>query len=150
MAQSFLDREGVLILVVAVLALILLSAAGYFLWHPPEDGEQGSVRPPEPGPGTDTAVPPTPPVRDPATFPEVSYAGEDGKTVLELLKQDHQVQLDSELLLFGSIVLAIDTLKAGPGDYWIYYRDSLRGDRSPEVCTTHTGETIRWLLRSRK
>jgi hypothetical protein len=80
----------------------------------------------------------------------ISYAGEDGKTVLELLKQDHRVQLDSELLLFGSIVLAIDTFRAGPDDYWIYYRDSLRGDRSPEVCTTHTGETIRWLLRSRK
>jgi hypothetical protein len=149
MAQSFLDREGVLVVLVAVLALVLLVAAGYFLWHPPGVGRQGAALPP--GPGTDTTTPPpTPPVQNPAAFPTISYAGEDGRTVLELLKQDHQVQLDSELLLFGSIVLAIDSLRAGPGDYWIYYRDSLRGDRSPEVCTTYTGETIRWLLRSRK
>jgi hypothetical protein len=83
-------------------------------------------------------------------IPEFHFAGEDGKTVLELLNRDHTVVLDSELLLFASIVLAIDSFAAASDEYWIFYRDSLRGDRSPEVCTTHHGETIRWVLESRK
>jgi hypothetical protein len=149
MAQSFLDREGILIVVVATLVLCLLGAGGYFLFNPPENIDavtpistssnaqqaQASLTPQDPGPDTS------------AFF---DYSGQDGQTVLELLKADHTVLLDSELLLFGSIVLAIDSLESGQDYFWVYYKDSVRGDRSPDVCTTYTADRVRWQLQKRK
>jgi len=140
---GFLDREGIGIVLVAVLVVGLLAAGAYVLWNPPAEG---------PGGGTTTATSTdsvAPPVVTDSTM-EFLYLGEEGRTVLELLNRDHAVVLDSELLLFGSIVLQIDSFSAGADQYWIYYRDSLRGDRSPEVCTTLAGETIRWVLTRRR
>ena len=140
---GFLDREGIGIVLVAVLVVGLLAAGAYVLWNPPAEG---------PGGDTTTATSTgsvAPPVVADSTM-EFLYLGEEGRTVLELLNRDHVVVLDSELLLFGSIVLQIDSFSAGADQYWIYYRDSLRGDRSPEVCTTLAGETIRWVLTRRR
>ena len=149
MSTPFLDREGMLIVALAALVLMLMVAGAFVLWESPQDSLSG-VAPATP---LDTAasggdVRPPRVVSD--TGLEFRYPGEDGKTVLELLKGEHEVVLDSELLLFGSIVLAIDSFVVTADQYWIYYRDSTQGDRSPEVCTTYSGETIRWVLRRRK
>ena len=149
MSSPFLDREGMLIVALAALVLILLVAGAFVLWEVP--GDSPSDMTPATPPDTATLsgdVRPPRVVSD--TGLEFRYPGEDGKTVLELLKGEHEVVLDSELLLFGSIVLAIDSFVVAADQYWIYYRDSVRGDRSPEVCTTYSGETIRWVLRRRK
>jgi hypothetical protein len=138
---GFMDREGIAIVLVAVLVVGLLAGGAYVLWNPPAEN-----LPPITTADTTTAVPQV--VSDTAL--EFSYMGEEGRTVLELLKRDHQITLDSELILFGSIVLQIDSFTAGPDQYWIYYRDTLRGDRSPEVCTTAAGEQIRWVLTRRR
>jgi len=144
MAQLFLDREGMAIILVGILVVVLLGVAAFVLINlsgeTPVSGELA--------PDTLQEAVNRPLVLD-STL-EFRYTGEDGKTVLELLKRDHQVTLDSELLLFGSIVLAIDSFTAAPNEYWIYYRDTVRGDRSPEVCTTLAGETIRWVLKRRR
>jgi hypothetical protein len=150
MSQSFLDREGVLIVVVALVTLGLLGAGGYYLLNPPES----SVTP-DPGELPNAATDVTTAssfgtawrIDTSAVF---EYPGQDGWTVLDLLKADHSVMLDSELMLFGTIVLSIDSFEAGPGHYWLYYRDSVRGDRPAAACTTHSAEQIRWVLQKRK
>jgi hypothetical protein len=154
MAARFLDREGLFIIALGGVALVTLVLAGYFLFNPPQ------VRPPS---GNDsggaahpesTAVAIVAPANDSLARPheshEVLVPGKDGHTVLELLEAEHQVQIDTELLVFGSIILAIDSIRAAPDEYWVYYRDSMPGDRPPEACTTSTGETIRWELKRRR
>ena len=144
MGQFFLDREGIAIILVGIVVVVLLGVAAFVLINvsgePGDSGVEGADVPDQ------TVIRPL--VLD-STL-EFRYEGEEGRTVLELLERDHTVRLDSELLLFGSIVLAIDSFAAAPNEYWIYYRDSARGDRSPEVCTTYAGETIRWVLRRRR
>ena len=146
MSRTFLDREGLLILILAVAVMALLAAGAFVLWKSP-DAPPVVTHDTKPPPVDGERTSPPPFVSD--TTLEFEYPGQDGRTVLELLNEQHTVRLDSELLLFGSIVLAIDTFAAAPDQYWIYYRDSLRGDRSPEVCTTFAGETIRWVLTRR-
>jgi hypothetical protein len=128
----------------ALLVVLFLAAGAWFLYHPPGSGEDAPA--PEVRP---SAVMPTP-VNRGDVVAEVGYPGRDGATVLELLKEDHQVRLDSELLLFGAIVLEIDTITARPDEFWIFYRDTTRGDRPPDECTTKTGEWIRWVLKPRR
>lgn len=140
-----LDREGLGLVAVAILVVILLAAGGWFLYNPP--GRADSTAEVQPPPVTSEAeLSPSP-----RTGPrEISYPGRDGATVLELLNESHRVRLDTELLLFGSIVLEIDSVAALPNEFWSFYRDSTRGDRSPERCTTRTGEVIRWVLTERR
>lgn len=144
MSQSFLDREGLLIVVVAVMVLALLGAGGYYLFNPPASNDSSQAT----GDSFILVTPEPEPWADPSTTFE--YAGQDGMTVLGLLKADHSVKLDSELLLFGSIVLSIDSFESGPDYLWVYYKDSIRGDRSPDVCTTLAAERVRWQLQKRK
>lgn len=147
MAQRFLDREGILIVLLSGLSLTFLVAAGITLWNPPADDAV---------PNIPTRVDSTPaePVVDttPASFQPTEFVltGEAGTSVLDLLKRDHEVMLDSELLIFGSIVLAIDSVEAQPDEVWVYFRDTIPGNRSPEACTTLSGETIRWVLKQRR
>jgi hypothetical protein len=138
-----------LIVALAALVLMLMVAGAFVLWESPQDSLSG-VTPATPPDTAASGGDVRPPRVVSDTGLEFRYPGEDGKTVLELLKGEHEVVLDSELLLFGSIVLAIDSFVVAADQYWIYYRDSTRGDRSPEVCTTYSGETIRWVLRRRK
>jgi len=152
MTGRFLDREGALILGLGLLALTFLALGGYFLFNPPG---QPQVVEPGASPVRDRFA--APPAYVPADTPmairaprELTMAGEDGRTVLDLLTETHTVVVDTELLLFGSIVLAIDSVHAESDEYWIYYRDTIPGDRPPEACTTHAGETIRWVLKRRR
>ena len=143
--SALFDREGLGLLAVAATVVVLLVVGAWFLYHPPAStpptANSGSKEPPQ----LVTSIP------DRSGKPsEISYPGQDGATVLDLLKAEHQVRLDSELMLFGSIVLQIDSQTARPDEFWAFYRDSLRGDKSPERCTTHTGETIHWVLRQRR
>jgi hypothetical protein len=155
MSTRFLDREGLFIVALGGVALLTLALAGYFLFNPPEASVTVSV----PVANSSAAVSPTPSSpageatgdgRPAAILSEVLVPGEDGRTALELLEATHRVQIDSDLQVFGSIVLAIDSVRAAPDEYWVYYRDSVPGDRPPEACTTATGETIRWILKRRR
>lgn len=148
MPQKFLDREGLLIVSLAGLSVILLVAAAVALWIPPGgSGDAPSETAPRRQPQPISA---DHPVVDRDAIAVIEYAGEAGATVLDLLKREHTVAIDTELLLFGSIVLTVDSLTAAPNELWTYYRDGVPGDRSPDECTTFTGETIRWVLKARK
>ena len=142
--SALLDREGMGLVAVAVLAVIFLGVGAWFLYHPPQESAP---------PGSEqqvAAAPRTTPIAGTDFLVEISYPGRDGATVLDLLKEQHRVRLDSELALFGAIVLDIDSFAARPDEFWIFYRDSLRGDRPPDICTTRTGESIRWVLKARR
>lgn len=145
MMGSALDREGLALVVVAVLVVVFLAAGAWFLYHPPPPAQSSS----QTSPPVD-AQPAVSPATRPDVVAEIVYPGRDGSSVLDLLKEEHRVRLDSELLLFGSIVLEIDSLAAASDEYWVFYRDTTRGDRPPEACTTRTGETIRWVLKQRR
>lgn len=135
-----LDRESLGLTLLALLVIVFLAGGAWFLYHPPAPAVDSVTE--------RTATPDT--TAAPKGPREISYTGRDGATVLELLKERHQVKLDSELALFGAIVLKIDAVEAGPDEFWIFYRDTLRGDRSPDECTTYTGESIRWVLLERR
>lgn len=152
MTGRFLDREGALILGLGLVALLFLALAGYFLFNPPaepptvsedSDRTKDSLTMLPEGSSADSTS-----VLQPAR--EIILAGQDGRTVLDLLSEGHSVVVDTELLLFGSIVLAIDSLRANGDEFWMYYRDTIPGDRPPEACTTATGETVRWVLKRRR
>lgn len=134
------DRETLGLTFLALLVIVLLAAGAWFLYHPPTTAPEPLAQ--APTESRDTAKAPVGPT-------EITYPGRDGATVLELLKEQHTVKLDTELALFGAIVLKIDQVEAGPEEFWIFYRDSQRGDRPPDVCTTFTGESIRWALLKR-
>lgn len=136
------DREGLGLALLALLVIVFLAVGGWFLYHPPSDSKPAPELKVSPLPG-DSATGRTEPV-------EIGYEGRDGATVLELLKEHHTVRLDSELALFGAIVLDIDSTSAGPNEFWIFYRGTERGDRPPDECTTRTGEYIRWVLLERR
>ena len=152
MTGRFLDKEGALILSLGVLALVFLVLGGYFLFNPPAE-PPGVPAVIDRGDDSPTVSPPVDPADTPMAIRaprEVVMVGQDGRTVLDLLSESHTVAVDTELLLFGSIVLAIDSVQAESGEYWIYYRDTIPGDRPPEACTTRSGETIRWVLKQRR
>ena len=144
MMSSVLDREGLALLVVAGLVVVFRLRAPGFFTIPAAHAEHL--------PAFDALIrgPWSPPRRGRMLWRRSSMRAATGSSVLDLLKEDHRVRLDSELLLFGSIVLEIDSLVAAPDEYWVFYRDTTRGDRPPEACTTRTGETIRWVLKQRR
>ena len=72
----------------------------------------------------------------------ISLRGQDGKTVLELLKEKHQVETtDSE---YGVVVTSIDGTKQTDSAIWIYYIDGTPMGESADKATTKTGQSVEY------
>lgn len=72
----------------------------------------------------------------------IAYEGQNGQSVLDLLKRDHQVEtIDSS---FGVFVKSIDGITQTDNAFWIYYIDGQPGDVAVDKATTQAGQMITW------
>ncbi len=72
----------------------------------------------------------------------ISYSGQDGKTVLELLQGNHKVETKDSS--YGTFVTSIDGKAGTDNAAWIYYVDGKQGTvGANEAQTTHE-QTIEW------
>lgn len=76
------------------------------------------------------------------TIRPISYKGENGKSVLELLKRDHSVEtIDSS---FGVFVRSIDGVAAQESAAWIFYVDGAIAEGAADKAITQDGQTVEW------
>lgn len=76
----------------------------------------------------------------------IVYAGEDGKTVLELLKE-HAEPVVTEGFGDELLVTAINGIEGGvEGRYWLYYVNEEAGLIAAGRMTTVDGDSIEWLF----
>ncbi len=68
----------------------------------------------------------------------ISYTGEDGATVLELLKRNHEVIESS------GFVEGIDGRVGSSNNYWLWYVNGQEGPVGAAEYKTKAGETIEW------
>lgn len=73
----------------------------------------------------------------------VTYAGQDGKSALELLQQNHQVEASAE-----GFVNAIDGQKPGDRVYWAFYINDQLANTGAKDLITKNGDQIGWILES--
>src|SRR6266540_646303 len=72
----------------------------------------------------------------------LSYKGQDGKTVLELLKASHKVDVkDSQ---YGAVVSSIDDTPQTDTTIWVYYIDGIPAQEAADKAMTKNGQTIEW------
>lgn len=74
----------------------------------------------------------------------ISYQGEDGKTALELLKQEAKVKTESSSL--GDYVVSINGNDGSGTKYWLFYVNGKEAAEGAGTYQTKTGETIEWKL----
>ena len=91
-----------------------------------------------------------PPIEDaregiPAEY-HITYDGEDGKTVLELL-QEHAESLVTEAHGEDLLVTTINDIEAGfEGRYWVYYVNEQAGAVAANRMDTVEGDSVEWLF----
>ena len=76
----------------------------------------------------------------------ILYAGEDGKTVLELLRE-HAEPVVTEGFGDELLVTAINGVEGGvEGRYWLYYVNEAAGLIAASRMTTVEGDSVEWLF----
>lgn len=73
----------------------------------------------------------------------ITYQGQDGKTVLELLKATHQVETIDQGSA-GTYIKSIDGVAQSGNSYWLYYVDGQIGEVGVDKATTTNGQIIQW------
>ena len=76
----------------------------------------------------------------------ITYKGEEGKTVLELLQRSHKVEVQSGS--FGTFVTSINGVAQTDNSAWLYYVDGNAGEVSSDKAVTNSGQTIEWRYES--
>lgn len=72
----------------------------------------------------------------------LSYQGEAGKTVLELLERNHVVQKQDTA--YGTFVTSIDGVVQSENAFWLYYIDGSAATEAADKAVTQDGQTIEW------
>ena len=73
----------------------------------------------------------------------ISYPGQDGKNALELLQQNHTVDVSAQ-----GFVNAIDGRKPGDRQFWAYYVNGQQAGVGAKDYQAKTNDTIEWKLES--
>jgi hypothetical protein len=74
----------------------------------------------------------------------ITYAGEDGKTALELLKAHAQVRTAASQL--GQLVEEINGVRSGDGHYLIYFINGAMAKTGADQYVTRRGDKVEWKL----
>lgn len=72
----------------------------------------------------------------------ISYVGVEGKTALELLATEHQV--DYQTSEFGAFVSEIDGIKNTSDTFWMFYVNGNLAEVSADKYATKAGDKIEW------
>jgi hypothetical protein len=109
-------------LIAVAVAVIVIVGAGYYI---------GSNR------GTENQQ-----VAEVQDQKSVSYAGQDGKSVCDILKENHEV--DSTESSFGEMVNSIDGLASTDSEFWLYQVNGTSGEISCDQQMTTSSDQILW------
>lgn len=78
----------------------------------------------------------------PANVDPISYTANGESTVLDQLKQNHQVEtVDSS---FGTFVRSIDGVEATGNSAWLYYVDGQLGEQPADQAKPEAGKPVEW------
>ena len=77
----------------------------------------------------------------------IELEGVDSVSVFDLLKEEHQVEYKSSLQ--GVFVMAIDSVNAGDGYFWIYAVNDIPAQTACDRYITKNGDKIKWFFRKR-
>ncbi len=77
-----------------------------------------------------------------ASHAPIVTKGQNGKHVLDVLKQDHKVETTDSS--FGTFVTSIDGVQGTQNSAWIYYIDGKEAVEAPDTAQTTDGQTIEW------
>ena len=72
----------------------------------------------------------------------ITYSGVDGKTVFELLAEQHDVDYTESDL--GKFINAIDKIKNQGGKFWRYYINDKPGEVAADKATLTNGDKVEW------
>ncbi len=72
----------------------------------------------------------------------IEYAGEDGKTVCDILKSKYQVEASESSM--GMLVSSINGLKATDKEFWLYKVNDKDGEVACDKQQTKTGDKVLW------
>jgi hypothetical protein len=116
--------------VTIVIGAVIFGLLGLVIWQQqaPQDNKTNDVAQVQQAPSTDY----------------VMYEGVDGKTALELLKQNTEVVTKS--YDFGELVTSINGNDGGGQKYWTFYVDGKEAQVGAGTYVTKNGEKIEWRL----
>lgn len=80
-------------------------------------------------------------VTNTAATGSITYAGQDGKNALELLQQNHTVDVSAQ-----GFVNAIDGRKPGDHEFWAYYVNDKQAEVGAKDYASKTSDEIEWKL----
>jgi hypothetical protein len=113
------------VIVVAIVLVVGLSIIGAIGWHRYEQQQN---------------------VTHVQSTHSITYKGENGQTVLALLKK-HAYRVTVKQTSYGPFVEAIDGVQGGNGGkYWLYYVNGKQAPVGAGVFKTKNGDTIIWKL----
>jgi len=72
----------------------------------------------------------------------IEYAGEDGKSVCDILKAKYQIE--STTSDFGMMVNSINGLKATDKEFWLYSVNDKSGEVACDKQQTNAGDKVKW------
>lgn len=72
----------------------------------------------------------------------ITYSGEEGKTVLELLERSHKVE--KQETPYGTYVHSIDGIAQTDNSIWLPYVDGVSLSESADKVQTASNQTISW------
>ena len=76
----------------------------------------------------------------------ISYLGQDGKTVFELLRKNHNVEFSKSDM--GIFINSVDGLENSTSNFWLYYVDGIPGETSADKFITKNQQKIEWRYES--
>ena len=117
------------IIVLSIIIVIILAVVGIFLYSSQDSDEKTSENP----------------VPAQIQSDEISYAGVDGKTALELLKSARDAKTSS-FDNMGEFVISIDGKVADGSHFWALYINGEMAQVGAGEYQTKNGETITWKL----
>jgi hypothetical protein len=74
----------------------------------------------------------------------INYEGVEGRTALDLLKENHNVELQS--YSFGDMVVGIEGVKADSSNFWAFYVNGNMAQVGASQYVTKDGDVIEWKL----
>lgn len=80
-------------------------------------------------------------VTNTAATGSITYAGQDGKNALELLQQNHTVDVSAQ-----GFVNAIDGRKPGDHEFWAFYTNGKQAEVGAKDYASKNSDEIEWKL----
>lgn len=77
---------------------------------------------------------------------ELTYQGQDGKSVYDVLKENHQVEADESDL--GVMVKSIDGVSQTDSEFWLYDVNGEQSNLSADKQQTKSSDVINWQLKN--